>query len=611
MKTYNERMDAVRQKMHRKQVQRKAMMATAGALCLCIVAGIIFWPFDGNEPIAQKYSDSPYYPVIQAIDRAFPRDTDSALWLDSIILEGVIGTDDIDMDRMETVSPPGAVEDESGGTDSNGSVEITDHQVAGVHEADLIKLSQTHIFYLNNGTLEVYPIAGEKTQLLSKWRIPSDSLNRTYDWEMYLSADATRLTILMNCYGNLMSEVKQESFARVISLDVSDPANIQQAGDFCITGSMISSRMVGQQLMLVSQFWMANEIDFDDEATFLPQIGTPGNMHSIPADNIVIPEKLDSRRYTVVTLLDSQNVSMTDCGAFMSYSTEIYVSQEHIYATRSQWITEELSETNVHKSVTEISCMAYGEDGLTNKGMFQVDGTIDNQYNMDEHEGVLRIVTETSEQISYFSAVGETGVVSTTPPRTRNANLTCFEVGTWKKIAEVKAFAPDGETVESVRFDGDYAYVCTAVVVTLSDPVFFFDMTDLDNITVKDTGTIDGYSSSLIQLNDGFLMGIGVDENWNLKVEIYAETASGVESVCAYTRCINFANDYKAYYIDRENNLFGIPTGEGYVLLQFTGYELHELACVDTAGGLNNVRGVVIDNCLYVCSEMFRVESLA
>lgn len=615
MKTYDERMDAVRQKLHKKQIQRRAMMATAGALCLCIVAGIIFWPFGSDAPITEKYMDSEYYPVICAIERDFPQNKDNAWWLDDgIFLEGTDISTDTDMDRIETISPPGSAENGSADSNANSSVEITDHQVAGVHEADIIKRSQTHIFYLDGRTLKVYPIAGEETQELCKWSVPSDQLNRTYDWQMYLSEDATRLTIVMFGYGNVLSEVRQDSFTKIISLDVSDPANIQQAGEFCITGSMISSRMVGQQLMLVSQFRMANKIDFEDETTFLPQIGTPGNMHSIPADNIVIPEKLENRCYTVVTLLDSRDVSLTDCGAFMSYSTEIYVSQEHIYATRSQWISEDHTDeeytVRVHKSVTDISCMAYGEDGLTYKSTFRVDGTINNQYNMDEHEGVLRIVTETTEQVGYVSSVGNGGEIATLPSRSQNANLTCFEVGTWNILAEVKAFAPEGETVESVRFDGDYAYVCTAVVITLSDPVFFFDMTDLGNIIVKDTGTIDGYSSSLIQLKDGFLMGIGYNDSLNLKVEIYEETENGVASVCEYVKVDRFATDYKAYYIDRENNLFGIPTGNGYILLQFDGYQLHLLAYAETEDmyhiiDLNFFRGVVIDEYLYVCGPNY------
>ena len=232
---------------------------------------------------------------------------------------------------------------------------------------------------------------------------------------------------------------------------------------------------------------------------------------------------------------------------------------------------------------------------------------------MDEYNGIFRVVTGTTRttqqeiNLNTKDPLGNTaapnGFASSTAARVvQSANLTCFKVGTWKQVAQVEQFAPVGETVESVRFDGDYAYVCTAVVITLTDPVFFFDMTDLDNITYKDTGTIEGYSSSLIQLKDGYLLGIGFDDARNLKVEIYEETEDGVVSVCQYVKCTAFASDYKAYYIDRENNLFGIPTGDGYILLQFDGYQLHELTVAKNDGILENVRGVVIDEYLYVFS---------
>ena len=608
MKTYNERMDAIRQKLHRKQVQRKAMMATAGALCICLVVSLLVPHFQKPDGIEQ-YAENEYYKVIEAINRDFRRTEthweylhwEDLFWGDAFLEdEGNL--------RYEVEAAPGAVPDvdmSTNGSTTNSSVEITDHQVAGVLEGDLIKRSETHIFYLNNTELEIYEINGEESKKINTVTVGT---NWNSDSEMYLSADASRLTVILSGFDAVFTEGKKESYVKIVSLDVSDPMNVTNVASFYLTGAKQTCRMVDDQLMLISRFCIQYEMDFDDPATFLPQYGIPGNMQCIPADNIVIPDRLNDRYYTVVTLLDNNDLSLVDTGAFMSYSAELYVSKERIYATRSYTNEEKVDDTtSFTKTMTEISCMGYDENGLTLAGSFCVEGRVNNQYNMDEYEGVFRVVTGTTKRETITLESGYT----TVKVEERNANLTCFEVGTWKKIAEVKAFAPDGETVESVRFDGDYAYVCTAVVVTLSDPVFFFDMTDLDNITVKDTGTIDGYSSSLIQLNDGFLMGIGVDENWNLKVEIYAETASGVESVCAYTRCINFANDYKAYYIDRENNLFGIPTGEGYVLLQFTGYELHELACVDTAGGLNNVRGVVIDNCLYVCSEMFRVESLA
>ena len=648
MKTYDERMASVQQKLQHKQVRRRVLMATAGVLCLCIVAGLVF-PFFENRNNIDRYTDSDYYKVMEAIKRDLPGYIGGSQfeeWMDmemipngGVMLDGVVPEAS---DKLESPVEPGASNaptmkpnEES---DSNASVEITDHQVEGVWEADIIKRSKTHIFYLKGTSLEVYPIAGEETELLSTWKLDckENQAAGTIPYrqvEMYLSADATRLNLIASGYADVFGKGMASAFVQVVSLDVTDPANIREANSVYFTGSLLSTRMVEEQMLLVFQYQMDSKINFEDESTFLPQMDSAGNMQSVPAENIIIPDKLDSRRYTVVALLNSRDMTIQDSGAFMSYSTELYVSKERIYVYRCVGFSEKAINENAYTgtNMSEVSCMSYGADGLETQGTFPLEGTIKNQYSMDEHDGIFRVVTETYRYYRYYhynkstnatvDAQGNTEPPSGTdaitsdvfiPGDSRNANLTCFKVGTWEQAAQVAQFAPDGETVESVRFDGDYAYVCTAVVVTLTDPVFFFDMTDLDNIIVKDTGTIDGYSSSLIQLKDGYLMGIGFGEQRRLKVEIYEETEDGVASVCSYENDTQFASAYKAYYIDRENNLFGIPTRVGYVLLQFDGYQLNKLTIAKNEGDLDNVRGVVIEEYLYVFSpKTFDVVKIA
>ncbi len=613
MKTYEERMQAVQGKLKKKQIQRKSLMATAGALCICVIVGLVLPYFTDKNDISM-YADSEYIKVIEAINRDFPnRDEEDYWWI--MEEDMLVGSDKAEMMPPQNVESmaPGVTPDVDLDENTNGSVEITDHQVAGVLEADIIKRSQTHIFYLKNNTLEVYPIAGLDTQLLNTWCLNTDQSVYYYSTEMYLSADATRINLVISGFGDVFAKDKKSAFVQVISLDVTDPANIKEANCLYVTGSLLSTRMVGDQMLLMAQYRMDNNVDFEDESTFLPQYGVPEDIQTVPAENIVVPGKLSDRTYTVVTLLDGKDMTILDSGAFMSYSTELYVSQERIYATRSYTNEVKVDDTNtVIKAMTEISCMGYGENGLALAGTFGVEGTVKNQYSMDEHNDVFRVVTATTRRQMLTHETGYT----TVKVEERNANLTCFKVGTWEQVAQVEQFAPEGETVESVRFDGDYAYVCTAVVVTLTDPVFFFDMTDINNIIVKDTGIIDGYSSSLIQLKDGFLMGIGYNDKRNLKVEIYEETENGVASVCEYIKVDRFAIDYKAYYIDRENNLFGIPTGNGYILLQFDGYQLNLLAYAETTSGysiseLDDFRGVVIDKCLYVLGpDYFKVQKI-
>ena len=630
MKTYEERANCVQQKLQRKNKQHKALMATAGALCICLVVGIVL-PYvknDGNRGIdISNYSDSEYIKVIEAINRDLPQNSNGngfdSFWYGDSVLTG--GSMDMVYGDVPGAAAPGATPDYGMNIENstNSSVEITDHQVAGVLEADIIKRSQTHIFYLKGNILEIYPIAGEETKLLGTWKLNADMNSHYSNAEMYLSADATRLNIVVQGSGTILKEKGNRSFVQVISLDVSDPENIKEMESIYVTGSLLSSRMVGDQMLLMARYWMDLNIDFEDESTFIPQIGTPGNMQSIPAENIIIPDRLDGRSYTVVVLLNGNDMSLVDSGAFMSASSELYVSKERIYATLSYFESEKLSDTSLFtKAMTSISCMSYGADGLKDQGTFCVEGTVKDQYSMDEYDGIFRVVTTTRRNSTVYGnpnatldAQGNTappaGNTTAIPKSSQNANLTCFKVGTWEQVAQVAQFAPVGETVASVRFDGNFAYVCTAVVVSFTDPVFFFDMTDLSNITVKDTGTIDGFSSSLIQLEDGFLLGIGMDDRSTLKVEIYEQTDTGVTSVCEYLQNGNIASDYKAYYIDRENNLFGIPTSGGYILLHFDGNQLRQLANVGIIGTLEDTRGIVIDDFLYVFSYVFRVQSIA
>ena len=97
---------------------------------------------------------------------------------------------------------------------------------------------------------------------------------------------------------------------------------------------------------------------------------------------------------------------------------------------------------------------------------------------MDERDGILRVVTGT-EKGRYPAAalVGQNNAGFVSSP---NANLYCVSLAAdgWQVVGQDIGFAPDGETLQSVRFNGQYAYVCTAVTVTLNDPVYFFDLSD-------------------------------------------------------------------------------------------------------------------------------------
>ena len=105
MKTYEERMQSVQGKLKKKQTQRKALIATAGMLCLCIVAGIVL-PYFKDQNDISMYAGSDYIKVIEAINRDFPkRDEKDFLWSWITEDDTLIGSDKAEMMPPAAAAP--------------------------------------------------------------------------------------------------------------------------------------------------------------------------------------------------------------------------------------------------------------------------------------------------------------------------------------------------------------------------------------------------------------------------------------------------------------------------------------------------------------------------
>ncbi len=524
-------------------------------------------------------------------------------------------------------------------------VETTDNQVAGVIEADLFKRTKTHIFYLDytEMVIRVYSVAGEDSRLVSKYQLTSKGdakFAMTRSGQLFLSEDGKTLTFISNNSDVISYDTitKKESLSAVsvISLDVSDPANIKEKARFEITGSFITARFVGGKILLISKF-NANSLDYSELSGFVPQINTGDGFEPIAAEDIIFPEEITSKLYTVVTQLDGESFEFEGAAACLGYSTEVYVSADKVFLTKS-YNSKKLAsgeEDGIHWAkyprMTEILALGYGEEGFKNLGSVSVEGTVKNQYSLDEYGGILRVVTTLGSNSVYYSEgelkeVGgslDLSNVMMIQNTASNAALYCIDLESFEVVAEVSGFAPDGESVESVRFDGAKAYVCTAEVITFTDPVYFFDLSDMSNITYTDTGVIEGYSSSLVNFGENTLLGIGYGDNRStLKIEVYAENGNKVESLCAYEKPgFGFSEDYKSYFIDRENGLVGLAVSDQttgnlkfrYILLAYNGYELVEIENVLFDGYIDIAfaRAALADGYFYVMArdqfEFFKV----
>lgn len=495
---------------------------------------------------------------------------------------------------------------------ANGSyIESTDNQVGGVIESDLVKMTDKYIFRLTGAFLRVYSIAKEDSELVSEFEIPTFMNERgNHGHEMYLSLDCNTVTVLKQFYDYDAQCYK----VGLISIDVSDVMNMKLKGMISVDGDLNTSRMVDGKLLLVTNYtFNRNNVDYNDPETFVPTIDSGNGKEPIEFDDIIYPDNVDGTDYSVVALIDTDNLSLLGANALLNFTDEVYVSAENIFVSR-EYVSKTQGENTITSSnMSDVAVLGYANGTLTEKGVITLKGHTEDQYSFDELDGYLRVVTSTRDAVQYTGGASFTNMTNY-----RNASLYIVDLKDNSVAYSLESFAIEGEEATAVRFDGDKVYVCTAVIVTFTDPVYFIDLSDYENITSADTGVIEGYSDHLINYGEGMTLGIG-RENWQYsKVEIYAEQGDKVVSVHEYKFNGEYSLDYKAYLVNRENNLFGfaaeyfyeynendkyVQYSDRYILIRFDEQSMNVYYVMLNNVRPDRVRTVFIDGYLYVTTD--------
>ena len=529
--------------------------------------------------------------------------------------------------------------------------EITDNQTAGVIEGDRVKMSDKYIYAVNGTKLDIYeynvsakaffeefysengryPTSNEYTKayyekfneengryptademqsgLLAKIKSVkfAGTNNGSILPEIYLTSDCGRVYVLS------ASNPGDGRIVNVITVDVSDPAKASVISSVGLSGDYVGSRMENDELTVFTNFGVrAYDGDYSEEARYLPYciLNRPSTEKEfISPDRIICPEgKIDTASYTVIYSFGKDS-EMKDMIALLSYASGIYVSKGSTYVTRNYNHDIGISGDK-WECLNETVRLERTSGGLEYRGTVSVDGFIKDQYSFDEYNGILRIVTTSR---AYERTDDGRHII--TKEIINNANLYLVGIDDMKVINSVEHFAPDGEEVKSVRFDKEVAYVCTAdkasvlIETIITDPVYFFDLSDINNITSTDTGTIPGFSMNLVNFGENLLLGLGFGYKESIfKAEVYKEEGDKVVSVAKFELATKgFPSNYKSYLIDREKGLIGFAyindkNGMVYTLLHFDGERFETLARVEygNISGPDNFRGVLFDGILAV-----------
>jgi len=303
----------------------------------------------------------------------------------------------------------------------------------------------------------------------------------------------------------------------VDTFDVSNASSISHQHRIELDGYLLEMRRINNTLYVVTRFTpevsitgtaksRKAQIDTLSLAQLLPKVSIDGNSSAlVSSDNCFVDAETNGYpTLMVVTAINLGDSSLrSSCVTANTYS--FYMSKDALYLTQSEWAQDNSQTTHIYK-------FSISENGPEYRGEGSVEGAPTANYNftINEHDSVLRIAT-TKRDAAWI-------------PTNQLYTLSEMASGDLQTLATLpnaqhpESIGKPGELIEGIRFVGDRAYVVTFLQ---TDPLYVIDLSDPANPFVAGQVEISGFSSLLQPLGNDLLLGIGRENNNELKVELY------------------------------------------------------------------------------------------
>ncbi|MBQ9060912.1 MAG: beta-propeller domain-containing protein [Firmicutes bacterium] len=400
-------------------------------------------------------------------------------------------------------------------------------QVEGIDEADIVKTDGNYIYYLSSAENQIIIAKASKGKARRISAVTADESGYIHD----IFIRDGQLIILSGDWKDLGSSLlpgeNQRAATTVTIYDVSDPANPRQTSSYGQTGSYLNSRLIDGQLCLVTNEMMMTY----KKGKMLPGVVyADGDLQDLPIEDICSFARVSTPAFTVVGLMDLESGKVSKDSvktkAVLGCSDEIYCNGENLYVTASApdsgayvigsgFDTAGDSDAAGDIDGDMISFPEYSPNWQTQvlkvsladgKVRFladaTVDGSVNDQFSMDEKDGILRIATT--------STVDGTDV----------NNLFLLDEK-MKELGSCRGFARD-EHIEAVRYIRDKAYVIT---YEETDPLFIIDLSDPTNPVIEGHVKISGFSTLLVPCDADHMLGLG----FSTETTEFGEATDGVK----------------------------------------------------------------------------------
>lgn len=414
----------------------------------------------------------------------------------------------------------------------------TNLQEGGVDEADTVKMSGNNLFRLT-GCAETSCIAVERLESSTARVVPvstfkldtknaPDGMYRVQDGilgqEMLVTVAGQSGWGWFNIWGGW-----QDSKTELNFLNISNPASVSRIEQLTFDGALVSSRIVGGTLYLVTRYtpglpdylpYPVDKAQEEKNAAVLARAGLPQILPQVRDSRDAVTTLVQARDcYLPVSAVDgSHNPSIITITAvplknpmahkstcFLGASETLYMTPDSLYLATTSWdydfgIFAADSLRYSPKHTTAIHKFALGNGNIVYRG----SGTVQGHLGWNEDKKSFRM-GENGAYLNVATSIGEswTGTSST--------RLTVLKEAGNSRLASVSVIdgiGKPGEQLYAARFLGNRAYLVT---FRITDPLYVVDLSNQEKPRIAGELEIEGYSDYLHPISETLVLGIGKD----------------------------------------------------------------------------------------------------
>jgi uncharacterized secreted protein with C-terminal beta-propeller domain len=429
--------------------------------------------------------------------------------------------DDLREPVME--SPEPAMEESAEAQDGAKDFSNTNEQVEGINEADIVKTDGTYIYVATRDSVKVYRANDGRPVLTDKMEVELDKDTGEYIEYSELYVGEGRLVVLgrKGAMGNWIRPMPEpmpmdeimvdsimpyygEEYVYLGVYDIDEEGKMNLVKELEVEGGLLSSRKKDDHVYLVVNKYLNYYGPYSEQPIPLFRDSALGSEYrELPVDSILYHPGRRMPNYLLVAAVDIMDEEeSSSIEAYLGSGSEVYMSENALYVSGNDYNSFWGSVTNIARFTVDGTSISYSGGGM-------IQGSLLNQFSMDEFDGNLRVATTEWNRES----------VNSVYILDRNMN----------QIGSVENLAP-GERIFSVRFMGEMGYVVTFRQV---DPLFVLDLSDPENPKVTGELKVPGFSNYLHPISQDVLLGIGqdVDENTGrqqgIKLSLFDVSDSG------------------------------------------------------------------------------------